>query len=44
LLISLNGIQAQAVPTDASGSLDIAYLVPHVADGTYALTIEVAGW
>jgi hypothetical protein len=43
LLISLNGIQAQAVPTDASGSLDIAYLVPHVADGTYALTIEVAG-
>lgn len=43
MILSLNGIQAPAVTTDANGLLDIAYVVPHVPDGTYALAIEAGG-
>ncbi|MDD5122851.1 MAG: hypothetical protein PHX97_05655 [Dehalococcoidales bacterium] len=43
MIISLNGTQAPAVTTDANGSVDIAYVVPHVPDGTYALAIEAGG-
>ena len=43
MILSLNGIQAPAVTTDANGSVDIAYVVPHVPDGIYALNIEAGG-
>lgn len=43
MILSLNGIQAPAVTTDGNGSVDIAYVVPHVPDGTYALAIEAGG-